>query len=207
MDVPLNAKVRCTDGAGGKVTVIVVDPATQHVTHVVIENKGVEVLAPIDVITASGPDHIQLSWSLAELAQAAPFEQVVYVGDEASAEAAGLYAVPSIAIPATLDTEYMTEAVEISYLNLEQVPPNELAIHRGASVEARDGRVGQVDEFVIDADSGQITHVVLRQGHLWGKREVTVPLSAIASIHEDVVYLNLDKAAVERLPHVSVKTR
>jgi hypothetical protein len=46
---------------------------------------------------------------------------------------------------------------------------------------------------------------VLQQGHLWGRREVTVPLDAIDRIQADVVFLKLDKAAIERLPHLPVQ--
>ena len=201
MNIPLNADVRCSDGAAGRSTVIVVDPHTETVTHVVVDSQGTEYLVPIDVISESGTDHIQLRWSLAELAKAERYDKVVYVGD-GSAEGLG---VPSMIYPTTMDAGYMTESVELSYLNEEQIPENELAIHRGAHVEASDGRVGQIDEFLIDSATGQITHLVLRQGHLWGKKDVTVPVSAIDHIQEDLVILNLDKAAVEQLPHVPVK--
>jgi sporulation protein YlmC with PRC-barrel domain len=201
MNIPLNANVHCSDGVAGRSTVIVVDPHTETVTHVVVDSQGTEFLVPIDVISESGADHIQLRWSLADLAKAERYDKVVYVGD-GSAEGMG---VPSMIYPATMDAGYMTETVELSYLNEEQVPENELAIHRGAHVEASDGRVGQIDEFVIDLATGQITHLVLRQGHLWGKKDVTVPVSAIDHIQEDLVILKLDKAAVEQLPHVPVK--
>lgn len=201
MNIPLNADVRCSDGAAGRSTVIVVDPRTETVTHVVVDSQGTEYLVPIDVISESGTDYVQLGWSLTELAKAERYDKVVYVGD-GSGEGLG---VPSMIYPTTMDAGYMTESVELSYLNEEQIPENELAIHRGAHVEASDGRVGQIDEFLIDSTTGQITHLVLRQGHLWGKKDVTVPVSAIDHIQEDLVILNLDKAAVERLPHVPVK--
>ena len=200
MNIPLNADIRCSDGAAGRSTVIVVDPHTETVTHVVIDSQGTEYLVPIDAISESGTDHIQLHWSRAELAKAERYDKVVYVGD-GSAE--GLSA-PMIVYPTTMDAGYMTESVELLYLNEEQIPENELAIHRGAHVEASDGRVGQIDEFLIDSATGQITHLVLRQGHLWGKKDVTVPVSAIDHIQEDLVILKLDKAAVEQLPHVPI---
>jgi hypothetical protein len=43
------------------------------------------------------------------------------------------------------------------------------------------------------------------EGHLWGKKEVTIPVSAIDRIEEDTVYLKLDKKAVESLPSESVR--
>ena len=80
MNIPLNANVHCSDGAAGRSTVIVVDPRTETVTHVVVDSQGTEYLVPIDVISESGTDHIQLRWSLAELAKAERYDKVVYVG-------------------------------------------------------------------------------------------------------------------------------
>jgi hypothetical protein len=42
----------------------------------------------------------------------------------------------------------------------------------------------------------------MREGHLWGQKEITIPVSAIARVEEDTVYLKLDKAGVEALPAV-----
>jgi hypothetical protein len=50
-----------------------------------------------------------------------------------------------------------------------------------------------------------MTHLVLREGRLWGKKDITIPLDQIERIEEDMVRLKLDEAAVGRLP--SVKAR
>jgi sporulation protein YlmC with PRC-barrel domain len=92
-----------------------------------------------------------------------------------------------------------------TYVNVEQIPHSELAIHRGAQVEATDGHIGQVDEFIINPENDQITHLVLREGHLWGKKDIMVPISEIERVGTDVVYLKLDKDAIERLPGMPVK--
>jgi sporulation protein YlmC with PRC-barrel domain len=62
-----------------------------------------------------------------------------------------------------------------------------------------------VDEFLVDPGSGQITHLALREGHLWGRRDVTIPVSAIDRIEDDIVYLKLDKAAIAALPAIPVR--
>jgi sporulation protein YlmC with PRC-barrel domain len=67
--------------------------------------------------------------------------------------------------------------------------------------------VGKVDEFLVNPENSHITHLILRRGHLWGKRDVSVPLDQIDSIDDDVVYLKLDKAAVGELPAIPVKGR
>jgi hypothetical protein len=36
--------------------------------------------------------------------------------------------------------------------------------------------------FVVDPKTGHITHLVLREGHLWGQRDVAIPVNAIERI-------------------------
>jgi sporulation protein YlmC with PRC-barrel domain len=92
-------------------------------------------------------------------------------------------------------------------LEHESIPAGELAVHRGAAVEASDGYVGRVDEFLVDPENEHITHLVMREGHLWEQKEVTIPASAIARVEEDAVYLKLNKAGIEALPAVHTGPR
>jgi hypothetical protein len=89
----------------------------------------------------------------------------------------------------------------------QRIPHGELAVQRGARVEATDGHVGRVDEFLVDPVDTHITHLVLREGHLWGQKDVTIPVSHIDRIEEDTVYLKLDKHSVEALPAIPIRER
>ena len=91
------------------------------------------------------------------------------------------------------------------YVEIERVPHGELDIHRGAKVHATDGKVGQVDEFLVSPDDHLISHLVLREGHLWGKKLVTIPVSEIDHFEADQVFLKLDRQAIEQLPSIPVK--
>jgi hypothetical protein len=57
-----------------------------------------------------------------------------------------------------------------------------------------------VDEFLVDRETEHITHLVLREGHLWGQKDVLIPVSEIAHVDEERVYLTLSKAEVADLP-------
>ena len=92
-------------------------------------------------------------------------------------------------------------------VNHPQIPPGELAVRRGARVEATDGYVGNVDEFVVNPENSHITHLVMREGHLWGKKDVIIPLSAMSEIREDTVFLKLDKHQIEALPTFPLNRR
>lgn len=73
-----------------------------------------------------------------------------------------------------------------------------------ATVEATDGHVGTVARLVTDPEHGQTTHLVLQEGHLLGKREITLPLSAIDRVEGETVHLKLDKHAIHSLPAIPV---
>jgi sporulation protein YlmC with PRC-barrel domain len=203
MDVSVNADVQCTDGLCGQSTYIIVDPVRKEITHVVVREKAfphAELLVPLDLVVESTPDLIRLRCTRDELLMQDPFTELEfverdpsYLGDEFDMDE-GLLMWPHVA------PEDMTIPVEY-----ERVPPGELAVRRGTRVNARDGRVGRVDEFLVDPANGHITHLVLREGHLWGQEDVTIPISEIARIEEDTVYLKLDKQQVEALPTIPVR--
>jgi sporulation protein YlmC with PRC-barrel domain len=88
----------------------------------------------------------------------------------------------------------------------KQIPPDELAIHRGTQVEARDGNVGEVSEFLVNPTTGHITHLVLKEGILWNKKAVTIPAAQIDRMEKDTVYLKLEKAEVEALPSIPIRS-
>jgi NAD(P)-dependent dehydrogenase (short-subunit alcohol dehydrogenase family) len=62
-----------------------------------------------------------------------------------------------------------------------------------------------VDEFLINPSNDQITHLVMREGHLWGKKDVTIPVSQIDHYEDNTVYLKLTKEDIEKLPSIPVQ--
>jgi hypothetical protein len=84
------------------------------------------------------------------------------------------------------------------------IPPGDLAVRRGSRVEAINGPVGTVNEFVVDSADNGITHLVLRKGHPWGQRDVAIPVSEIECVRENVVYLRLNKLRIGVMPQVPV---
>ena len=197
MDIPLNAKVSCLDGPCGKSTYLVLMPTTEEITHVVVGNGSfpeTEYLVPIGRIAESTPESIQLNCNLQELSKMPIFNQVEFIPSGLN----GTYGSYSIMWPyATPETNYIE-------IDNEHISANELAIRRGASVEATDGHVGRVDEFLINPTNNTITHLVLREGHLWGQKNITIPLNQIDRIEENTVWLKLDKHSIEALPAIPI---
>jgi uncharacterized membrane protein len=69
-----------------------------------------------------------------------------------------------------------------------------------AKVRARDGQIGLVAGLLSDESGKTVTHLILQEGHLWGKKEVSLPVAAVDRVEGDTVYLKLDKKAIEQLP-------
>ena len=181
MDIPIDAEVFCTDGFCGRSTHVVLRPKTEEVTHLVVkenESPHREVLIPVSAIAATTPDSINLRYTRHEIVGRQPFIETFVYPD-----------------------------VETLPVKHEAIPAGELAVRRGASVQATDGHVGRVDEFLVDPENDHITHLVLREGHVWAQKDVTIPISEIEHIEENTVYLKIDKRGVGALPVIPLKRK
>jgi hypothetical protein len=87
----------------------------------------------------------------------------------------------------------------------EHIPADKLAIRRGARVDAMDGHVGRVDEFLINPQNDLIKHLVLREGHLWGQKDVTIPDGMIDHYQGNTVFLKINKSQIEALPAIPIR--
>jgi hypothetical protein len=210
MEIPLNAKVECTDGACGHSVYVLINPVLEKVTHLVVKEDSfpnTEYIVPVEVVSETKANTIQLRCSKAELEKMDPFVKTTFVEEKVYGMDFGYggvtYGIGSYYYLPYVDPE-MTVQVPKEHL---QIPPGELAVKRGARVEATDGYVGKVDEFVVNPGNGHISHLVMREGHLWGKKDVIIPLTAMGEPRGDTVFLNIDKHQVELLPTFPVHRR
>ncbi len=198
MDIPINAVVNCADQVCGHTTHIILNPTNDVVTHVVVrrsEFPGEEVLVPVSMIVDSTPNEVRLRCTREDLDNMQSFVKLEFIEPT----------LPLMMGQGYMMWPYSVPEEGIITLREERIPPNELAVRRGTPVEASDGHVGQVDEFLIDPTSQGITHLILREGHLWGKQDVTIPVTQIDHIDEQAVHLKLNKQQVGALPTVPVR--
>ncbi len=204
IDIPLHAKVECVDGPCGESTDVIVNPVNRKVTHFVVRDMKLpgseDRLVPIDRVEKTTHSLIRLNCTRDELAGMDPFTATHYVESQIPQYPSSFYG----GEPNVFTEPYVTSS-ELIPVNTERVPRGELAVHRGAAVEASDGWVGRVDEFLVDPGSGDITHLVLREGHLWGRRDLTLPISAVDHVSDDTVYLRIDKQTIESLTTIPVR--
>ena len=194
MEFPLDAEVHCTDGAFGQSTAVIVEPATEKVAYVAVRDAAEPhptFLVPVDLVTSTTHDLIHLSCTRDELVEMEPFTETEYV---------------------EVWTPYYADELGYSYTGPQMVavehqlvPSGTLAVSRGMAVEATDGFVGTADELVVDPTSGQVTHLVLRKGHLWGEAEVTLSVSQVERVEGSTIFLKLDKGSIQVMPSVQAR--
>ncbi len=191
MDVPAGVKVECADGSCGRAKYVVLDPASATVTHLVVVTPDVLAetrLVPLAYIAASTPELIRLKCTREELKALPLFSSYEYIRSDQGDAA---YMPPELWMGSL--------AAYGPIIRLEEhrnLPEGELSIQRGARVEATDGPVGSVEELQVEPGSGRITHLVLREGHMWDRRHIVIPASEIDRIEQDVVVLRTNKARV-----------
>jgi sporulation protein YlmC with PRC-barrel domain len=157
------------------------------VTHLVVREKGLhhtERLVPFDEIAETTADLICLRCTRGELIAKEPFFETQYLLVERHLYRGCMDVDWPNAAPVT------EEWVPVKH---ERIPPGRLVVRRGTDVQAADGRVGRVKEFLMDPTSGRVTHLVMREGHSWAPKDVTIPVSDIRRIGERAVYLAMDK--------------
>jgi hypothetical protein len=56
-----------------------------------------------------------------------------------------------------------------------------------------------VEGFLVDPGDHRVTHVLLQEGHFWGRKEVAIPVSAVTGI-EHGIRLSMTKKQIADLP-------
>ena len=197
-ELPLDAKVTCTDGHCGSTIAVTLNQESRAIRNIVVEDSsGNQRLVSLKNVTKTSHDEIWLDCNEDGLKEMPLFQVTEFV--ERAPQQSGEWAEEEGEWEDGIDVssfEMSTEAYGMPVV-VERVPEGEVAFHRGTEIEATDGHVGKVEKFIIERESGQITHIVLQKGHLWGKKEIVVPLTAVDDMDYDSVYLNVDKKAVE----------
>lgn len=203
-NIAIGSKIICTNGSGGRLTSLIIDPATQNLTHIAVVEEsllhGEDRLVPVSMVTKTTRDEVFLNCTKEDILDMGSFTRTHYL-EQTYGEDGYAYSLPYM-------TTYgdMTMAPQPGYVTVQDhlVPEGEVAVHRGMEVEATDGYIGHVGELLIHPKTGQVTHFIMMKGHGGGKKELAIPMSMIDRMEEEVVHLNVEKAKVYDLPSLPV---
>jgi len=204
----IGAEASASDGLCGKLSRLIMDPVALTVTHLVIEPKhrgDLGRLVPVHLVDTTA-DYLKLSCTIAEFDKLDPAEEtdlaegLDYGGGYGQAEAVQGYG--GTGYMGYMGGSGMGIGMGLGHSTVvvhDVVPLGETDVQRGESVHALDGEIGKVQGFVVDPDDNHITHVLLQEGHLWGRKEVSIPISAVIGVDAGI-RLNITKKQVEDLP-------
>jgi sporulation protein YlmC with PRC-barrel domain len=201
----IGSAAACSDGPCGAVSRVVVDPVAREVTHLVVEpehRSGLGRLVPLNLVTP-GAGEVRLRCTREEFDQLPPAEETDFLPGGSGYEdyeAHEAYYWPYYGLD-VVGEPMVANASGI--VTRDMLPKGEVAVRRGERVHATDGEIGKVEGLVIEPTHGHVTHVLLQEGHLWGRKEVAIPIGSVDSI-DDGITVNLTKKEIEDLPAVGV---
>jgi osmotically-inducible protein OsmY len=81
------------------------------------------------------------------------------------------------------------------------VHPDHEVVERGTTVHNQGKKIGVVDHLLVDAGSGELTHIVVDPG-LFASSFI-VPISTIDRVDEEGVFLTVDEEEIDQFPEYS----
>jgi sporulation protein YlmC with PRC-barrel domain len=209
MPFRIGADARCTDGACGQVSRIIINPVAREVTHLAVDPKhrhGPGRLVPIDLVDAT-TGQIRLVCTLAEFQTLRPAQETESVRDLDPTGHGHPDNAPKkvnwvLVDGAVIRQSGRGEPEAPPQVTVDYVPSGAVDIHRELTVCATDGEIGHVQGLVVEPGGHQVTHVLLQKGHMRSRKEVAIPIGAVTKIGTFLIHLSLTKHQVKDLPPV-----
>jgi sporulation protein YlmC with PRC-barrel domain len=191
----LGSETFCSDGACGEITRVVLDPVTRMVSHLVVEPKHRQGLGRM------------ISWVLLDVSTAgillkctsAEFDTFDHAEETLFLPGTGGRAAYVAGHPLPQPYEGLVDVIgEVPQpVTYDTIPQGEVELRGAELVEATDGEIGRVRGLDVDWDSGQVVYLLVYESHVWGRRELAIPIEDVAVI-ADGIRLNIAKSEVQR---------
>ena len=199
----------------GTVNRFVLDPATNEVTHIVIQKGWLvpeDKVVPFEMVSSATDERVVLSEEVGDFDKLPPFEETQFVraadeepgdptpaADPAYGYTPAYYWYPAqsnIGFPGIGLGHYAWPRGETR----RNIPEDTVPLKEGTDVVSSDGEhVGDVERLFLEEGSNKVTHFVISQGVLFKDRKL-VPAHWVKSVEEDGVHLVVSSQLLERLP-------
>lgn len=196
----------------GRVNRFVLDPATNEVTHIVIQKGWLlpeDKVLPFEMVSAATDERVVLREDVGAFDELPPFEETQFVraadeepgepapaADPTSRYAPAYYWYPTLGFPGIGLGHYAWPRGETK----RNIPEDTVPLREGTNIVSSDGKhVGDVERLFLEAGSNKVTHFLISQGVLFKDRKM-VPAHWVKSVEEDSVHLVVSSQVLERLP-------
>jgi sporulation protein YlmC with PRC-barrel domain len=189
----LGRPVTCTDGPGGRLADVVIDPQERRVSHLVVEDpNGVARLVPAELLVRGWPPDLAvvLSCSGTDVAGRPTIRSFSYVGGVEAFpeddERSDVGVEDMQAVPGFAAAEFADFGADLwtSYaVTYDRIPPGSAELRRGSIAVSGDDEIGTVDGVLVEGN--RLTHVVLQ--HTRPPRATAVAIDSVTAIETDRV--------------------
>jgi osmotically-inducible protein OsmY len=200
-DFDIGTDVRCEGEVCGKLHKVVLDPHTLQVSDLIVERgflQKKDLVVPVSVVEDAVEDHVQLTINRAELENypkyreiefqkpAPGWDQRYHEGQTRCWISAYGAACEEVVVPMVRQRLH------------EGITSGRDVVERGTPVLHLEERIARVDHVLVDPETGQITHLVVRKGLI--PYYPVVPFDKITAVGEDGVSLSLTEEELRELP-------
>jgi hypothetical protein len=211
----IGERVEAADGPCGDLCGVIIDPVAGALTHLIVtpeHHKGFGRLVPVDLVE-SDADPIRLTCTVGEFLGLDEGEEDHFLsgsdakwgysgGEAYTWRYYGVGLVGGMGAGAISDTELVRHSTPQPFAE-DRVPVGEVEARGGDRVHAADGFIGSVEGLVVDRSDHHVTHVLLAEGHLWGRKQVAIPVARMTRRDQEI-RVDLTKEQIEALPPVKL---
>jgi sporulation protein YlmC with PRC-barrel domain len=208
------AIIEAADGTFGELADLIIDPVRRQVTHLVVQphhRHEQARLVPLDAVTSSD-GHVMLSWSTDRIRHSRPIEETDFIRlghwphPDPGWDVGNIrflippyYGAGGMALTMPFNPGFGGRPA-MSTTTYDRIPAGTAEIRRASEVVSCDDHVvGHVNGFVVDPDNS-ISHVILEHGHLWGRREIAIPMHEVKAIVSDQIRLRVVAEEIPNFP-------
>ena len=183
----LGSEASCTDGVGGVLVRILLDPRARKVTNLMVEPAGrvglgrLVPLSLVDLARLTG-GALSLKCDLSAFEKLEPADAVRLAPDMGMSFFG-----------------YGGGTIYPRAVAKEIVPPGEKEVELAEAGRASDGGIGHLQGLLVETPNFDVTALLFQVGHLWGRKVVAIPVDAVIGFESDIP-LNLSEQEVLDLP-------
>ncbi|GAB1420042.1 hypothetical protein MASR2M15_01170 [Anaerolineales bacterium] len=208
----------------GTIDQIVIDPATNEVTHIVVK-KGFlfteDRVIPIESLHNTDTNTVTLNRSVNNLEEYPLYEEKHYfplpTEDPSSSPRADdgvsgpLYYYPPVGVEPYTNTGLAYPAVTGVYASnaverdVRNIPADNIVVNQGTSITTSDGKhAGDVQQIFTNSN-GRITHILISKGFLFPEERL-IPITWVRRMNDTELQLSVPIEIVQDLPEHSTTT-
>ena len=201
----IGSEVRCEANVIGHLANVVLDRHTKEVSHLIVSAKDDtgSLVIPMSFVSSLDGGTINLGVSLEEVKQQRPYAREDFDNQASVAEGSGYVPGEALAWRQRYG-DVGTSVPNVAGVLGDQAGVGSMMVGRGSRVYCLDGPLGTVDHVLLKPATGEVTHLVMKQGALLA-RSIIVPVEMIRVADETGIYVDAKRDALLQLHTFSLR--